>query len=119
MDEISRGMNLYQDQADLTAQYPGAGVALHHGAAVYNALALAGEAGEVAGKVSKTIRDGNGELTEEFVNDLAAELGDVLWHLSGLALAIGYTLGSVARGNLDKLRSRAERGVIAGSGDNR
>jgi NTP pyrophosphatase (non-canonical NTP hydrolase) len=75
---------------------------------------LTGEAGEVAEKVKKMVRDGT--LDTE---GLKKELGDVLWYLAALASDLGVTLEEVAAGNVTKLRSRAERGVIGGSGDNR
>ena len=84
----------------------------------YLALGLAGEAGEVADKVKKLIRDG-GENGDEFTDALVLELGDVLWYVSQLATFIGVNLEWVARKNINKLQSRQDRGVISGSGDNR
>ena len=84
----------------------------------YLALGLAGEAGEVADKVKKLIRDG-GENGDEFTDALVLELGDVLWYVSQLATFIGINLEWVARKNINKLQSRQDRGVISGSGDNR
>lgn len=80
----------------------------------YLALGLGGESGEVLEKTKKLIRDG------KFVKeDVAKELGDVLWYLARYTNAIGYTLNEVAEMNINKLASRKERNVLAGSGDNR
>ena len=48
-----------------------------------------------------------------------AEAGDILWQLDGLCRVMGWDLEEVAQGNLDKLASRQQRGVIDGNGDNR
>lgn len=87
---------------------------------IYPALKLAGEAGEVAEKVGKAIRDDVSKFTEkEYLDSLAKELGDVLWYVAALADSIGYDLSEIAQINLDKLSSRQARGVIGGSGDDR
>jgi NTP pyrophosphatase (non-canonical NTP hydrolase) len=83
---------------------------------VYLALGLAGEAGEVAGKVKKIIRDGP---SGGGVNALADELGDVLWYVARLADELGFDLSTIAQLNVDKLKGRQERGTIGGSGDDR
>jgi NTP pyrophosphatase (non-canonical NTP hydrolase) len=80
----------------------------------YTALGLASEAGEYAGKIKKGIRDGT--FDDEAA---AAELGDVLWYVATAAHELGYELDEIAYGVVKKLRDRAERGVIKGSGDNR
>jgi NTP pyrophosphatase (non-canonical NTP hydrolase) len=82
-------------------------------------LGLVGEAGEVADKLKKVIRDHGGVLTDPVRDAVAKELGDVLWYLSVLAYELDYDLNTIAQDNLDKLASRQERGVISGSGDNR
>ena len=84
---------------------------------MYPALGLAGEAGEVADKVKKTIRDGRNDA--EYYHQIAKELGDVLWYLSQLSDSFGFSLEEVAQANLDKLANRKKRKVIGGSGDNR
>jgi NTP pyrophosphatase (non-canonical NTP hydrolase) len=86
---------------------------------IYPALKLNGEAGEVAEKVGKAIRDDGGEFTAEKKAELAKEIGDVMWYCAALARDIGYDLEDIARMNLNKLASRMARGVIQGSGDNR
>lgn len=98
----------YQKKAKSTAIYPEAYKL------VYPALGLAGETGEVAEKVKKSIRDGNLD-----VEGLKKELGDVLWYIAAIANDMGFDLSEIAQMNLDKLESRKNRGVLGGSGDNR
>jgi NTP pyrophosphatase (non-canonical NTP hydrolase) len=107
----------YQLQTAETAIYPGAGTG-NISALVYVALGL-GESGEVQGKVKKILRDNAGVITDEARTEIAKELGDILWYVARAADEIGYSLEVVAQGNLDKLNSRKERGVLTGSGDNR
>ena len=103
----------YQRHISQFARYPYSGTG-EIGELTYVALGLNGEAGEFAEKIKKLIRDG------VFVReDAAKELGDVLWYLSRAAEAIGYSLSDIAQMNIDKLSSRKERNVLAGSGDNR
>jgi NTP pyrophosphatase (non-canonical NTP hydrolase) len=106
----------YQRQTSATAIYPGKGELSGFS---YCGLKLAGEAGEVAEKIGKAIRDDGGVITPARNQALQAELGDVLWYLAQLAEQLGTTLGTVAQANLDKLNSRKQRGVLGGSGDNR
>jgi NTP pyrophosphatase (non-canonical NTP hydrolase) len=105
-------LNTYQCQSRGTARYPGAGAN-----PIYPTLGLCGEAGEVADKVKKVIRDRNGEFSPEVIAALELELGDVLWYVAQLATELGLELEQVAQANLDKLASRAARNVIAGDGD--
>ena len=88
-------------------------------AVAYLVMGLAGEAGELCNKYKKVLRDDDGQLTETKIKQMQDELGDVLWYLDRLADRLGTSLRVVAEKNLNKLASRAERGVIAGSGDNR
>jgi NTP pyrophosphatase (non-canonical NTP hydrolase) len=84
---------------------------------VYPTLGLASEAGEVAGKVKKYMRDGR---SFTFLRDqLRDELGDVLWYIATLAHDLDLDLDEVALNNIKKLNDRKSRGVISGSGDNR
>lgn len=82
-------------------------------------LGLTGEAGEVAEKMKKILRDKDGVMSEEDKKEFIKELGDILWYINSTAVYLGYSLDDVARANLDKVLSRKARGVSHGSGDNR
>ena len=106
----------YQEFAKTTAIYP------DNAKVVYPTLGLSGEAGEVAEKVKKNIRKskfGSFEFYGNELDDIAKELGDVLWYISAIASDIGYDLEIIAQMNVDKLKSRMERDKLQGSGDNR
>lgn len=106
-------LNEYQAAALTTAVYP------EDKRIIYPALGMCGEAGEVADKVKKVIRDNNQDFTEEKKNDIAFEIGDVLWYCATMANDIGYSLEQIAQMNIYKLASRKKRGTLSGSGDNR
>ena len=97
----------YQEFARSTAIYP------EDCKITYPTLGLCGEAGEVAEKVKKNIRDGKS------LDGVKFELGDVLWYVAVLADDLGVTLEEIAQANVDKLKWRKYRGKIGGSGDNR
>lgn len=105
-------LDQYQDATLGYAVYPRAGTG-EINAITYAVLGLVGEAGELANKLKKVYRDGNDPAT---LND---ELGDVLWYVARVADELALNLSEVALGNLEKLESRAERGTIRGSGDER
>jgi NTP pyrophosphatase (non-canonical NTP hydrolase) len=107
-------LNDYQQAALETAIYPNRGSNF-----AYPALGLAGESGEVADKLKKVIRDYDGVLTDPVREAVAKEVGDVLWYAAVLASEIDYSLEEICQINLDKLRSRKERGTLSGNGDNR
>lgn len=120
---------VYQDEAHTFAQYGEN--------AMYPALGLCEEAGEVAGKIAKFIRknmgfppatvtrDDNPSImdwhmkNEQFRKDLSKELGDVCWMVAELCSTYGLDLEVVMEENIAKLKDRKERGVIVGEGDNR
>lgn len=83
------------------------------------ALGVNGEAGEIAEKLKKIIRDKKGNISEDDKAELSKEIGDVLWYLAVLAEHLGMSFEEIAEANLAKLQSRKKRGVIGGSGDNR
>ena len=82
-------------------------------------LGINGEAGEIAEKVKKIIRDKSGQVSDKDKAELAAEIGDVLWYLAVFAHHLGVSFENIAQQNLDKLQSRQARGVLQGSGDDR
>lgn len=110
-------MNLddFQKACERTAMYP------KERALEYVTLGLASEAGELAGKVKKLIRDSPiyPEITQDQREALMLEIGDNLWYISMLAKELGYSLEEVAVRNTEKLMDRKHRGVIGGSGDKR
>ena len=106
-------LNEYQEKAIKTAMYS-AGNTI-----IYPTLGLVGEAGEVADKVKKVLRDNNGEFDAIKKEEIAKELGDVLWYISALSRDLGFDLNYIAERNIEKLYSRKERNVIQGNGDNR
>jgi NTP pyrophosphatase (non-canonical NTP hydrolase) len=103
----------YQRLSRSTARYP------RNEALTYPALGLAGEAGEFADHAKKVIRDDGGQVTAVRREAMAKELGDVLWYVAQLASELDLDLDEIAQGNLDKLRSRQQRGVLSGEGDDR
>src|SRR6056300_1341628 len=106
--------DLYERLAKQTAIFP------KDKALEYLALGLTSEAGEVAGKVKKLIRDG--EDVEGFELKkiaIASEVGDVLWYCAMLAKEVGVPLNDIMKENLRKLHGRKVRGTLHGSGDNR
>ncbi len=104
----------YQIRSRETAIYPDKGKNF-----VYPTLGLSGEAGEVAGKIKKILRDKGGVIDDETRQELSKELGDVLWYMANLATELDLDLGKVAQENLDKISSRQQRDRLHGSGDNR
>lgn len=104
----------YQTRASETAIFP------KQKALEYLTLGLVGEAGEIANKAKKLIRDGaDVDGYNDKLNQIGAELGDVLWYAAMLAKEVDMNLGKIMEANLDKLADRKTRGVIGGSGDNR
>ena len=106
IDDI--GFDHYQNIAATTAIYP-ASVQI-----LYPTLGLAGEAGEVANKVKKIVRDG--KLDKE---GIASELGDCLWYIAAVCRDLGINMGDVAADNLAKLAKRKQNNTLQGNGDNR
>jgi NTP pyrophosphatase (non-canonical NTP hydrolase) len=110
--------NRYQHKALVHATYPQAGKGSVPGLS-YTVLGLNGEAGEVAEKVKKLIRDADGQMTAEFRAETLKEIGDCLWYISAACRELGYSMEEAAEASLTKLDDRAARGVLGGSGDNR
>ena len=105
--------NSYQRSASGTAIYP------EKHRITYPALGMAGEAGEGANKVKKLIRDGPENRPDTWREDIASEIGDVLWYCASLASDLNLSLGMIASQNLIKLDKRKAKGTLGGSGDTR
>jgi NTP pyrophosphatase (non-canonical NTP hydrolase) len=80
----------------------------------YMVANLTSEAGEVAGKYAKWIRDG---VLDEV--GMQKEVGDVLWQIAGLSTVMGWSLADLASKNLQKLTARQMNNTLKGSGDER
>jgi NTP pyrophosphatase (non-canonical NTP hydrolase) len=104
----------YQEFSRKTAIYPN-----KDNNFIYPTLGLAGEAGEVAEKIKKVLRDNDGVVSDEKREEIKKELGDVLWYLANLSTELKISFEDVAQKNIDKLYSRHERNELHGSGDNR
>ena len=103
----------YQTKAKTYAIYP------QEQKITYPALGLSGEAGEIANKAKKIIRDGIQKLPPDWKEQLGSEIGDVLWYCAILADDLNLSLSSLAAQNLEKLERRKKQGTLQGSGDNR
>lgn len=105
--------NTYQQETLSTAIYKGAGTG-NDQELVYLALGLNGEAGEVADKIKKHLRDDKLDI-----GGIVFELGDVAWYLARLADALGYSFEDILEINYNKLQKRKMNNALQGSGDNR
>ncbi len=133
INRAANALDEYQQLATTSAIYPGQGTPF---GLMYAALGLA-EAGEVQNKVKKIFRDdgviefvsggldeGGYEtyfkpVSEDRKQQIAKELGGLLWYAAACCNEIGLKLSEVAAGNLLELASRAQRGTLGGSGDDR
>ena len=106
-------LDMYQKVALTTAIYP------REQAIIYPTLGLTGEAGEVANKVKKIIRDGSNSKDEKLVSEIKAEIGDCLWYIAVLANDFDIKLSDIASANIEKLALRQKNNTIHGSGDDR
>ncbi len=115
--------NGYQRLTAKTAVYPGQTTIK---GILYCALGMSGEAGEVAGRVKKILRDDGlappamaDTISNERRINILRQMGDVLWYISQMASELGVPLTEVAEMNIKKLTSRQERGALHGQGDGR
>ena len=86
---------------------------------IYPTLGLTGEAGEVAEKIKRVLRDNNRVVDDLKKQEIKKELGDVLWYLSQIATELDLSLNDIACFNIEKVNSRQERNKLSGDGDNR
>lgn len=101
----------YQEFTETTAIYP------PEEALTYLFTNTAAEAGELAGKYAKAVRDG--WSFEQLEAAARVEAGDVLWGISQLCNEFGWTFEQLMEENKAKLEDRMKRDVISGEGDYR
>ncbi len=106
----------YQVITHETAIYPGQDTIT---GLIYASLGAVNEAGEVAGKVKKVMRDDGMIVTAEKREAILSEVGDTLWYLARVCDELGSSLEEAASNNVSKLLDRQARGVLGGSGDKR
>lgn len=73
---------------------------------VWNAIGLAGEAGEVADTVKKAVFHQHGIDRDVLIK----ELGDVLWYVAALCTKLEIPMGDVMARNIAKLEQRYPSG---------
>ena len=83
----------------------------------YTILGLCSEAGEVAGKYKKFLRDDTD--WDILQDDIAKELGDVMWYVDRIADEFGLSLTTIMEANVIKLQARKANNTLTGSGDDR
>jgi len=108
----------YSERASMTSMYPPVGTG-DLARIIYPAIKLSGEVGEFMDKVGRIIRDEHGIISAAKQEELALELGDVLWYWAALVRELDLTPDFVAWRNLEKLEGRQERDQIHGEGDDR
>ena len=113
--EFTKSLAVYNTVIWATTEIDSAEESLHY---LYPVLALAEEAGEVAGKVAKYVRKQDTDY-QALRAAVGKELGDVAYQLSETARQFGYSLQEIIDMNVEKLTDRKERGVLVGEGDNR
>lgn len=106
--------DVYQKWCKKTAVYPNIGKNF-----IYPTIGLMGEAGEVANKIKKIIRDDNSKINKEKREELAYEIGDMMWYIAQLSTELNLKLSDVTKKNLEKLALRKRRNTLQGSGDHR
>ena len=106
----------YQQQAARTLiERPDFDIADRDIMLVWNAIGLAGEAGEVAEHIKKGVFHQHGVDRDK----LAKELGDVLWYVAALCTKLGLDMGEVMEANIDKLKLRYPAGYSSGDSKRR
>jgi NTP pyrophosphatase (non-canonical NTP hydrolase) len=106
---VTMDFDTYIYEARKTAIYP------RDRSLEYLALGLASEAGEVAGRIKKWLREDD----YDFSDMIADELGDVLWYMTMLGDELGFSLDEIMERNIAKLQDRQARDQLQGSGDER
>lgn len=68
-------------------------------------LGIAGEAGDVAGCIKKTVAHKNDQLP-----GIRENIGDTMWYISEICNFYGWSLDEILEENIEKLRARYPEG---------
>jgi len=68
-------------------------------------LGIAGEAGDVAGCIKKTVSHGNNQK-----EGIKENIGDTLWYLAMICNFYGWNLDDILKENINKLKKRYPKG---------
>lgn len=119
-NDYQRMMSAIYKQTRLAFTYGAGGDHRDDMGLLYAALALNGEAGEVAEKVKRIVRgDYEGMSIDEVRTKVQRELGDVLYCVCMVCAELGLELNDVMLSSVRKFESRLRRGVLQGEGDER
>lgn len=105
--------NMYQSLALVTANKEM--LREQESALLNGVLGMCGESGEIADMFKKRAFQGHDLDMEE----VAKELGDVLWYVALAAHAAGYELDTIMQMNVAKLKARYPEGFRVGDSVNR
>jgi NTP pyrophosphatase (non-canonical NTP hydrolase) len=94
--------NEYQNLAARTLSNETIKLSNHQLRILWNAIGVAGEAGEIAELAKKGIFHKHGIDANEWEK----EIGDVLWYLAALCSVLGLDLEDVMIRNIEKLKAR-------------
>ncbi len=86
---------------------------------LYYVLGIAGETGELVEKIKKHFRDDYGVMTEQKLDEIRKEMGDILWYQARLLDTLDIKFSDVAKENIKKLLDRKKRNKLHGEGDTR
>lgn len=83
--------------------------------AVWDAVGLAGESGEVVDLIKKGVFHQHGiDLSK-----LEKEIGDTLWYIAALCTTLGLDMAAIMRANIEKLKVRYPNGYSSGDSQRR
>lgn len=100
----------YQEKAARTLiDAPGFDITDNEMMLVWNAIGLAGEAGEVCELVKKGVFHQHGIDRAKMVK----ELGDVLWYVAALCTKLDMDMGVIMSANIRKLEERYPKGYTS------
>lgn len=73
---------------------------------LYLALATNTEAGEMGDEIKKAMRDDNGQITPERLNNIKKELGDTLFYAANLCTVLDISFSEAAAAEMEKLQCK-------------